>query len=285
MREVDRLANAVRVHAELAHARQQQGRWAEALRHARRVIALAPEGSSLRLWGYAKAATIAADMGRSALAHRFAAVYLSLAEGVPEAEPYTPWVEQALGIACYQRGRYHEAVAWYRRALHGFARCGMWEQVAVVSSMLAFNLARIGRPEAARACLSDRSEFPPARAYLHDSALTAILSAEGKLEQAVRVGRQALAAPGRLAFDCADAAAVALLVAQALRALGARSEATAFLLSAARLAVRQRWQVLVYVLLLNRGRRGGDSSREAAVSRGRGSGHPLDGASLCPGCG
>jgi len=276
---------AVRVHAQLAHALQQQGRWAEALEHARRVIALTPAGSALHLWAYAKAATIAADMGRGSLARRLATEYLCLAKGVCGVEEYTPWVQQALGIACYQRGRFLEAITWYRRALHHFARCGMREQVAVASSMLAFNLARIGKPETARAYLSDRSEFPANRSYLYDSAMTAILIAEGELEQAVETGRRALAASSRQSYDLADAAAVALLVSQALRALGARSEASAFVISAARFAVRQRWEVLVYLLLQSLGRRGGDSSREAAVSRGRGSAHPLDGACLCPGCG
>ncbi|BAD40003.1 tetratricopeptide repeat protein [Symbiobacterium thermophilum] len=283
-KEVEALFEDVHVHAELAHVLQQEGRWAEALHHARRVVALAPRGSVLHLWGYAKAATIAADMGRGQLAHRFATVYLALARGASGVEQYTPWVQQAMGIACYQRGRFQEAIAWYRRAVQGFARCGLTEQVAVASSMLAFNLARIGRPQRARACLADRSEFPESRSYLYDSAMTAIHMAEGDHELAVSSGRRALTASGRRSFDFADAAAVALLVSRALRALGARREATAFILSAARFAVRQRWEVLA-PLLPNRGQRGGDMAREAAVSRGRGSAHPRDGASLCPGCG
>lgn len=274
---METLPQDVRVHVELAHRLQQEGRWAEALHHARRVIALSPGGSVLHLWGYAKAATIAADMGRASLVQRFAAAYLAQAEGVSGVEQYTPWVKQALGIACYQRGRFQEAIAWYRRALHGFDRCGMREEAAVASSMLAFNLARTGRPQLARACLSERSDFPSNRSYLYESAMTAILIAEGDLEQAVRTGRRALAASGRQSFDFADAAAVALLVSQALRALGERGEATAFILSAAKFAVRQRWLVLVY-LLPNLDQGGGDSSREAAVSRGRGSADPCDGA-------
>lgn len=267
-------------HGTLAYQMAQAGRWTEALSHVKETLRLAPADSNLHQWALHMAASIATDMGKPALVKRYAKVYLANAAQFPDLNDRTPHVHQAMGIAQYQMGRSLAAIRWYQDAAHGFASLGQTEQVAVTSSMAAFNYAKVGHPSMGRAVLADRDDFPADRTYLYDSALCAILHAEGRHAEAIQMGRQSLSADRR-PFDYGDAAAIALLVARSLRETGHAKEATALIRTAAEFAVRQRWEVLVQVLLLNLNRIGGDNPHEAADNRG--SSNPLDGASFTSG--
>lgn len=243
-----------------------EGRWQEALRAAHACLRLAEPGSVLYLWALHMLACTYVDAGLPQRARPYAQAYLRQAAGNPQLESYTPFVVRAMGHVAYQERRFLSAFRWYAKAHALFCRQGNPVQAAVTSHNMAWALVRAGRPHRARAVLAPRNAFPAELAYLFDGAMAGILAAEGRLSEAIQLGREALSAAGRRAHDFVDAAEVALLLAHAYRRLREQGTASALTSRAAEFAALQGWE-FVDVLLLNERAEGGELPH-AASSRG-----------------
>lgn len=260
------MSQDARHHANLSVELAAAGRWSEALSEAHACYRLAPAGSTLSVWALHQLAVLYVDSGVPGKAEAFARAYLQQADQHPKLESFTPYVVQVLGVAAYQRGRYQTAFSWLLKASALFARQGNHARVAAVSSQLVWTLVRLDRASQAREWLVPRRQFPENRAYLYDGAMAAILYAEGKYEEAVQAGREALNAPSRQAYDFANAAGVAIVVARSLARLGDKVSSSALLDHAAELHALQEWATFVRSLLNGRAR-GGDPS-DSATSHG-----------------
>lgn len=244
-----------------------EGRWQEALQAAHACLRLAEPGSVLYLWVLHMLACTYVDAGLPHRARPYARAYLRQAATHPQLEPYTPYVVRAMGHIAHQERRLSAAMAWLHRAERLFTARGDWEQAERTAITLAWVLIRLRRPEAALQALSCyKNEGTPE--YLRQGALAAIAYLQGHYEEAVVLGKQALDGKSRLAHDLVDAAEISLVIAQALRALGATSEASAYIEHAARFAALQEREIAVLLILLNHGAEGGDPSDSAAVARG-----------------
>ena len=243
-----------------------QGRWREALEAAHACLDLAEPGSVLYLWAIHMLACTYVDAGMPHRARPYALAYLSQAAGNPQLGPYTPYVVRAMGHIAYRERRFAAAMVWLLRAERLFVARGDREQAERTAITLAWVLIRLRQPEAALQALSrHRSESTPE--HLRQGALSAIAYLQGRYEEAIALGRQALDGQSRFAHDLVDAAEVSLVIAHALRAIGAMDEASAYVERAAHLAALQGWETVV-LLLLNHGAGGGDPSDSAADARG-----------------
>lgn len=261
------LPQDARTLADLSVELAAQGRWQEALEAAHACHRLAEPGSVLYHWALHMLASTYVDAGMPHRARPYAAAYLRQAAAHPQLEPYTPYVVRAMGHVAYQERRFISAFTWFSKARALFFRQGDLAQAAVSTQAMALALVRAGRPQQARAVLADRNFFPVDRVYLFDSAMAAILAAEGRYQDALTFGRAALQAIGRQSLDFVDAAEVALVLADALRRLNQAEEASALLKHAAAFAALQGWEI-ESLLRLNERAGGGDPPEPAASSRG-----------------
>lgn len=256
-----------RTHANLSVQFAAEGRWTEALHEAHVCHRLAEPGSVLALWALHMLACTYVDAGLPRQARPYAVAYLRQAYAYPKLEKYTPYVVRAMGHVAYQERRFKSALLWFTCAKTLFSKRGDALQAAVSSHNMAWAFVRAGHPRMARLVLADREEFTVDLAYLHDSAMSAILGEEGQHEEAIMYGRSALATLGRRSHDFVDAAEVALVLSRAHRHLRQNHEASALLIHAADFAALQGWS-LSSVLTLSERAGGGDSPDTAASTRG-----------------